>query len=1006
MAAGYAEADFIRMTDLVGYSPYSKVKIFIYTSVADLQQSNIGIDMQSYSVGGQTKFFKPEVELAFTGDKASFIKELNRSIASGLIFEMMYGGSLKDMLKSAYFLTLPDWFIAGVTQYIAEGWTVELDDYMRDVLKYRKLKNIDKLQGRDAQLMGQAIWNYIAEEYGKQSIANILNLTRIVRDSESGIQNTIGVSYNRFVTDWRKFYLNQLGVVKIGHTLLADNQRIKENNKELFFNHLRLHPTEKLLAFTENNKGSYKIKIKNLTTNKEITLLRGGYRTTSQAVDFNMPLLTWQGTNKLNIVGYDKGEFRIWTYELQTKKMRSNTLPFTHIQSLRANDEGKLLVMSAAKDGKNDIYLYDTHSKEVQQLTNDIFDDLNPCFVKNSNQVVFTSNRLSDTVALAQKGSLAAISDRFSIFVYDPTNKKTLKRITNTLSKDLQPITIVNNQVLYLSDQRGIVHLFAHDTETGVSKQITNFESSIINYDFAQNQLAFSALNFNTNNLATFSGKTNRQQIIDAREVIALRKKKAEQPKTEPNLTEAKKDSLLVALTNPMDIDTDNYVFEPQTERPKKRKLLDNYKPSPNEVLQRNPENITISNALPYKNRFSADNLRISLQVDPRYAITPNKSMLLRGAGLAFESGVMELLENHRFDMGAFIMLNLNTNFYLDYQYLRKQIDYRLRFDRQTLGVAGAGQIFNQNYALNKLQGSASYPFNIHQRVTATVFAANTTFAAKSSQPSNVRNTVAEQAVYYGGAALSYTFDNVIQIAPNVPDGFKAKLLYEQYLGIEQAPKNFGNLTAEAVYYKRIGKQLVLAARARYGQFVGAAPKTYRIGGAENWIINTTEALPATSNLFFDETEQGVLRNHTDLLFTPFMMPLRGFNYNRLIGEGAFLANVELRIPVLNYFSRGNITSNFIRNLQFVGFFDIGTAWNGLNPFSRDNAVNVREISQPNNIFYAKIYSFKNPFLMGYGGGLRSTILGVYTKLDIAQAIEDSQVLAGTRFYLTVGHDF
>jgi hypothetical protein len=111
MAAGYSEADFTRMTDLVGYSPYNKIKIFVYNSVADLQQSNIGIDAQGYSVGGQTKFFRHEIELAFTGDKASFQKELNRSVASALVFEMMYGGNLKEVLKSTYLLTLPDWFI-------------------------------------------------------------------------------------------------------------------------------------------------------------------------------------------------------------------------------------------------------------------------------------------------------------------------------------------------------------------------------------------------------------------------------------------------------------------------------------------------------------------------------------------------------------------------------------------------------------------------------------------------------------------------------------------------------------------------------------------------------------------------------------------------------------------------------------------------------------------------------------------------------------------------------
>jgi len=43
-AARYAESDFQRMTDLLGYTPYSKIKLFIYNSIEDLQQSNVEVN--------------------------------------------------------------------------------------------------------------------------------------------------------------------------------------------------------------------------------------------------------------------------------------------------------------------------------------------------------------------------------------------------------------------------------------------------------------------------------------------------------------------------------------------------------------------------------------------------------------------------------------------------------------------------------------------------------------------------------------------------------------------------------------------------------------------------------------------------------------------------------------------------------------------------------------------------------------------------------------------------
>jgi hypothetical protein len=1030
MAAGYAESDFTRMTDLVGYSPYTKTKIFIYNSVADLQQSNIGIDAQGYSTGGQTKFFRPEIELAFTGDKASFRKEINRSVASALVFEMMYGGSLKDLIKSAYFLTLPDWFIPGVTQYLAEGWTVELDDYMRDMVKYRKIKNIDSYTGEDAQLIGHSLWNYIAEEYGKQSIANILNLTRIVRNSESGIQNTIGINYNRFINDWKKFYIDQATGIGAEHTTIPLANLMRKNSKDFFYKHLKINHSQNLIAFSENNKGAYKVKIKNLQNNKETTIFKGGYRTTEQAINFNVPLLTWRNETQLVIIGYQKGLLHLWLYDTKTKKKRANKLPFTHIHSLAASDDGSQLVLSAEKEGQNDLYTYKFENQAITQLTDDIFDDITPSFLKNSNKIVFASNRLNDTTALAPKGTLTDISDRFNIFVYNPQNKKNLDRLTNTLSTDLSPIAANENTVLYLSNQRGIVHLFGYEFSTGVSKQITNFEHSIEQYDFQNNRLAFNMLlggkkelfllnNFDVSNRSVFSGKTLRQQKTDVRQLATLRQKRQETEKKEPENdkkddTNSKNENQQNELTrtNPFNIDTDNYVFDIQSpQKQKKKKLLEGYKPTETEGLKRKPESVEFSKATPYTNKFSAENINTSLFIDPRYTMMSNRIGFLRGATLQIESGIIELFENHRFNLGMGVLMNLstpNTNYFLEYEYLRKRLDYKLRFERQTYSVTGPQQVYLQRYALNKAQAAVSYAIDTRQRFTGTIFGANTTFATTSSYVSPTFLRVAQQEVYYGGFGLTYTFDNVIIPAPNVADGLRLKVSFENYTGINLVEKSFGNFYAEARYYKQLGKKIMFAGRAMYGQFLGKATKNYRIGGTENWIFNESDALSSTNPLFYDEsvTEVAASRNYSDLLFTPYLMPLRGFNYNRLAGEGAFLANLEIRIPVLNYFTKGNITSNFIRNLQFIGFFDIGTAWNGNNPFSGENAINTSEFSVPGNPFYAKVINFKNPFLMGYGAGMRTMLLGFYLRGDLAWGIEDNVTAAKPKFYLSFGRDF
>src|SRR5688500_3160362 len=55
-ALEFLEAEFDRITDLIGYPPYFKTKVFLYNSLADLRQSNVGINRQEYTANGATVY--------------------------------------------------------------------------------------------------------------------------------------------------------------------------------------------------------------------------------------------------------------------------------------------------------------------------------------------------------------------------------------------------------------------------------------------------------------------------------------------------------------------------------------------------------------------------------------------------------------------------------------------------------------------------------------------------------------------------------------------------------------------------------------------------------------------------------------------------------------------------------------------------------------------------------------------------------------------------------------
>lgn len=101
-----------------------------------------------------------------------------------------------------------------------------------------------------------------------------------------------------------------------------------------------------------------------------------------------------------------------------------------------------------------------------------------------------------------------------------------------------------------------------------------------------------------------------------------------------------------------------------------------------------------------------------------------------------------------------------------------------------------------------------------------------------------------------------------------------------------------------------------------------------------------------------------------DILFYNFPGQLRGFDFARLFGNNYILSNIELRTHLADYFPRSSMSSTFLRSLQLVGFYDIGTAWNGTKgPFSRQNSLNTILIGSDGiSPFFAEVTNFKNPF--------------------------------------------
>lgn len=1054
VATSYLEKEFDRVTDILGTVSYSKTEIFLYNSPTDLLQSNIGVNDNSFDVAGQTDFVSPLVEIAYPGNAEEFKKILIYKLSSMLINDMMFGGSLSDMFQNSYLLMLPSWYMNGAARYTAYGWDVEMDDFIRDLMRNKNTQKLAKFTGYESELIGQSIWNFIAERYGASYISNILNLTRIIRNEERSISGTIGIPYKSFLAEWRNYYLGQTSFIDQNYVLPDKGWKVNTNKKGAIIKDVKISPEGNFYAYTVNNKGKYKVIISRVGKKKEKIALKGGYKVLNQEPDKNIPLLSWKDENTLGIISTKYGRNYLWLYEISSgNKVKKELTRINQIKDFDIVRNGNLAVLSADRNGDNDLYLVSLRRNSIKRITSDFYDDINPRFIPGTSSIIFSSNRITDTLDVKGR-KIENISNTYNIFIYNiDSTKKTVRRITNTLSSSIKPMAVNANDYYFVSDQQGIYNLYKYNLSKNLYHQVSNFGTGIKDYDISYDMSLFSFVmtdkgkdnlylkhNYNLNQ-NIFTAQTKRKQYLNAKFVAkrlkASRKKRALQkvatgvlPDKNNPVSQTVPNQPIEKISTPsfLDqyreesfqgigdqlVDTKNYTFsaphlnnitKEDKSDDKSEDLLntDGYVFDTDVVksgkktgsflssYRRLRKESDVAGPFPYITKFSADNIVTSFVVDP-----------LIGFGLKLEAQLNDQLENHKFYGGILATTDLKSgSFYGEYRYLKNTVDFHVRYDRKSLYRPTENSSSQQKYTLNKFEVGASLPLSVTSRLSVVPFFETTRFwdldATSVLFPTSGPVT---SNVNYAGIKFEFIYDNTTVGGQNLIQGTRGKAGLRHNEGIGDSKKSFSNVYLDLRHYQKIHREIVFATRLFYGRYWGANPQKYLLGGMDNWLFNKT-----------NNTGVGDPLNHTvgvdnsNILFVEYVTSLRGFDYNTFNGDNVLLFNAELRLPIIKYLYRGSIGSNFFRNFQLISFYDIGSAWTGPSPFATENSVNTEIIDPVGSPFKARIQNYKNPWLSSYGFGVRTVLLGYYVKFDIAYPIEDF-VRKDPKFLLTLGYDF
>ena len=320
------------------------------------------------------------------------------------------------------------------------------------------------------ELAGHAFWYYIAEKYKPDNVTYFMYLARIYKSLNQAslkickkkfkevMQDFMDYQDEKYNKDIAKRRNNPKGTV-------AASEDVSKNQYYRF--QVNPNPRNNTYAEEEFSKGIYRTKLIDSYGDATI-LLEGGVLTRQGDMNPNYPIMAWDVKGRdLLVIYWEKGKTKMFEYDVVAgyKKNIQTIDYFDQILDASYMLDANTLILSAVKNGHSDIYTYKIEEREIKQITNDVYDDLNPTFVSFPNRtgIIFSSNRPGNNAP--NKDTVLPSRYRFNIFMVDLLNGGPGKQITQLTNlkhgNATNPMQYNTSHFTFVSDENGIANRWA-----------------------------------------------------------------------------------------------------------------------------------------------------------------------------------------------------------------------------------------------------------------------------------------------------------------------------------------------------------------------------------------------------------------------------------------------------------------------------------------------------------------------------------------------------------------
>jgi hypothetical protein len=1056
--AQVAEEELRSIENFIEYSLQRRANIVVYNNYNDYKSSNIGLGLEWQNSGGLTKLVNNKLVVYFDGNHEHLKRQIREGIARVLTDNMLFGDDIGEFASNQALLDLPKWLVDGYVAYAGQNWSTERDDELKSALLGGRYNSFYQFAFEKPVLAGQAFWNYIAEKYRKENVTYLLYLARIYKNLNNACLRVCKKKFKEVLSDFMQYEQEVYAKdIRQRRNQPKGQQVVSEDVSKNDYFRFQANPNlrSNTYAVVEFKKGQYSVKLMENFYDAR-TLLKIGVRTNQGDINPNYPILAWDGKGtRLLVLYWEDGKIKMFVYDIlaKYKRFKQEITGFDQIMDASFMLDANTLVMSAVKNGHTDIFTYKIEEQKATQITNDIYDDVDPTLVAFPNRVgiIFSSNRPgpkapnSDTVLPGKYP--------YNIFLVDILNdskEKQLAQLTNVkLGNARYPMQYNQSHFTFVSDATGIGNRWAGffstqrnglDTLYYIGEELLRnpstkeFDSTLrawqkqepdsVSYFqvYKDSTYTFPITNYQSSLVETRIAGNNGQVSEVRREgdykfVYKLKVDSLALVRRNVNARPTEYMRKLTAEKKAVDGKAIIYNKKAAGDTTKKTNFFQNEfadeKPDSNALLKNNASGavtdpvsvLSKSKLFDYRLKFSSDYVlagftnNILVNRYQPYAGGSGPVQLNNGNdfNFTFRVGASDLMEDYRFVGGVRFGTDLSDkDVFITFQNYRKRFDWGVTYYRSNVS-----NFFNSNFNTmlytNLYQVNVSYPFNEVKSLRATVGLRTDRGVLRSYDNNNgLPNPNAlkypDTLTKFIVSRLEYVHDNTVNPTQNIWVGLR----YKFYLDIntptfKTAQKN-GKSTLNFGFDGRYYHKI-------YRNFIWAGRAAADFSWGDQKIIYYLGGVDGWISPQFNKNQPAADQTYA---FQSLAVNMRGYNQNIANGNNAVVINSEFRFPLFSTLINRPINNAFLRNFQLVQFLDLGTAWNG----SYNGIHRPGEVIRSNSPVLVRIDAGGlGPFAGGYGFGVRSTLLGYFMKVDAGWPMKG--IFKGKPvWYFALGFDF